>query len=677
MAVQLSPPPNGHSSPTPTSEVPHLLVELTRLLETLPEPAAFFGEFLHKALPELKAAGGALWGIKEAKLDLLYQVDLAALELDQIDNGWSCHAELIQAAVQKNSALLVPARSGPTLMGEKVLGGNPTRYALVLAPVEVEQRVVGVLEVWLPTPRDAATRRHLVRLVTEMAGFVAAFLFKLECRALRQQQRLWTQLEAFSRQVHSSLQLGVVAPLVASGARDLAECDQVSVATRLNGTTKVEAVSGAPTLATSSRYLEALRALFDAVLAWGEKLVFQGAADDSLPPTVRAALDGYLAESNSRALVLLPLREPGQAEGDTDCQFGLLADCFEKADDVQAVVQRLGVVGGHAAPALANALCYHRLPWKKATSWLAGPRRGGWHKFWLRAGMVAAAVFLVVGSLTAIRIPLRMEGKGQLLPRDRQTVFAPTNGKIVELKAQHGDWVEKGQELLFLEDLETQLQVDQLTLKIAFAEQRLALLNQQQGKSLSSDDKLALTRERIQQEFELRKALAEREILLHASRDPRKAPVRAPLSGKVVTFDPHEQLHGKTVKPGEPLLRIARTAGPWEIELFLPESAVGPVREALPDAPDGLEVDLLLTSHPHQTFKGLLLRTGLGGETTTRDNAAVLPVRVQIADRQLLTQLEAMPVGVEVRARIHCGRHPAGYVWFFDLWEFLHEHLLF
>jgi hypothetical protein len=42
-----------------------------------------------------------------------------------------------------------------------------------------------------------------------------------------------------------------------------------------------------------------------------------------------------------------------------------------------------------------------------------------------------------------------------------------------------------------------------------------------------------------------------------------------------------------------------------------------------------------------------------------------------------LGQLERMPVGVEVHARIHCGYASAGYVWFNEIWTFLYEKFIF
>ena len=151
----------------------------------------------------------------------------------------------------------------------------------------------------------------------------------------------------------------------------------------------------------------------------------------------------------------------------------------------------------------------------------------------------------------------------------------------------------------------------------------------------------------------------------------------APLAGKVVTFDAREQLVGKTVKPGDALVRVAQCQGPWEIELEIPEGHTGAIREALFRSREGVEVDLLLTSQPQRTYRGRLHRDDLGGETTIKDGAVVLPARVRVSDPDLVSQLERMPVGVEVRAKVHCGRHAVGYVWFFDLVEFFCEHVLF
>jgi hypothetical protein len=60
-----------------------------------------------------------------------------------------------------------------------------------------------------------------------------------------------------------------------------------------------------------------------------------------------------------------------------------------------------------------------------------------------------------------------------------------------------------------------------------------------------------------------------------------------------------------------------------------------------------------------------------------KDNQVVLPARVRISDPELAEQLEHLPVGLEVRAKVHCGPRPIGQAWFHQAWEFLYEHVIF
>jgi biotin carboxyl carrier protein len=370
------------------------------------------------------------------------------------------------------------------------------------------------------------------------------------------------------------------------------------------------------------------------------------------------------------------LPSPRPEENEPACA-GLIAENFKTSESAEVLESRLQWLAGHAASALHNALCYQETSGgllRRATAWLRSWTRG---KRSRKAIVGAVVALLILAFLTLVSAELRLDARGQLLPRDRQIVYAHLHGKVVDLKAQHGDVVEKGQELLFLEDLESQLKIDQLGLKATYAEQRLAVLGEQITRA-GGEERNNLIKERITQEYELHKAVAERDILLQGGLNPRKAPVLAPLAGKVVTFDAREQLVGKTVKPGDTLVRIARVEGPWEIELLLPEGRIAPLQEGLQRSPDGeLSVDLLLASQPLRTYQGKLRKSGLGGETIVKDNVVVLPVRVAIADAELLTQLASLPVGLEVRARVHCGSRSLGRVWFGDLLEYFYEHVWF
>jgi hypothetical protein len=662
-----------------SSSLQSFTLEMARLLDSSPSPEEFHREFLNGVLSLSGANGGAIW-LRSPQDDwhVKYQVNLSCLGLTEIPSGPELHRLLLRQAGQRERPSWIPPLSGPAEKSGLSFGGNPTRFALLFVPIVMEKQLVGVIEIWLELRPDQVQRRHLARLLTEMATFEAAFLHKNEWKRLLEHQHLLSQMESFTRQIHGSLDPHEVAYFLANDCRRILGCDQVSVIGRCGKAAKIESVSGSPGVDKQSRLVQTMKALGAAVLTWGQPLAFKGQRAEDLPLDVQQALDAYLSESNSRWLLVLPLHDPRDKARDRQPSWGLLVESFGSPPEEDQFQHTLDLLAPHATSALYNAGQFRRLPFRRLVMSLARVRDGLRARNLLRTGLLLGAVALVIGFFTCFPVSLRRDAKGQLLPRYRQMVFAPLGGKIVELKVQPGDVVEKGQELLFLEDLETQLQIDQLNVKIGSAEQRSIFLSEQIGKSNSNEERLSLTKERLTQDYELRKATAERDILFLASRNPRKSPLPAPLGGKIVTFDAYEQLLGKTVKAGDPLLRIAMVKGPWEIELQIPEAAVRSIREGLDKSPGGdLDVDLLLVSQPHRTFKGKLSRDSLGGETLIKDNKVVLPARARITDPDLVRQLEHLPVGVEIRAKINCGESSLGYVWFSEAWEFLYERLLF
>ncbi len=664
-------------SPAPVQRLHGFVEEIGRLLLECEAPEAFFAGFLERVLAATGAEAGAVWARgPEGDYRLRSQLNLEAVGLEKAPEGKAGHAAALRLADRRGQPLwLAPHTPPATADGEPA--ANATDHELFLAPVLVDGQAAGLVEIWRRGGADLRSARKLAHFLGEASGFVAAYLHRGQWEQLRGQEKLWERLQAYSRRVHSSLDPAEVAVLAANEARRLVGCDQLAVATGRRAGAEVEAISGAAFVERRGPLYRALTALCHAVREAGDPLVYAGAKQEGLPPAVVTALDGYLAHSPSRLLVALPLRDARQKQGDKPCVV-LVAECFRPdvaADQVRGRMEALAI---DTASALYNAREYHRGSFGGLARWLVRVRDGLEGRYLAWAGLGFSAVLAAAAVLALVHIPLRLEARGELLPRDRQTVYSPLNGKVVEVKVRQGEPVGKGQELVLMEDADLQLQIEQLGLKAGSAEERLAALRQQLGRATANEERNTLTREIIDQEYEMRKAAAERDVLLQGSRSPRKAPVVAPLTGKVLTFDPSDQLLGKTAKPGDPLLRVARVQGPWEVELYLPEGRVGEIREGLGRSPDGaLEVAFLLESQPHRTYRGRLTRDGLGGEATVRETAVVLPARVEITDRDLLTQLEAMPVGVEVRARVNCGRRALGYVWFADLWEFVYEHLLF
>ena len=108
------------------------------------------------------------------------------------------------------------------------------------------------------------------------------------------------------------------------------------------------------------------------VMAWGDRLEFQGVRDDTLPPKVLRALDAYLAESGSKLLVILPIK---REELDTEKQrerersgkkeeeskSALVMECFDPPLEPQQILARLDVIAKHSSGAIINSLEYDRV----------------------------------------------------------------------------------------------------------------------------------------------------------------------------------------------------------------------------------------------------------------------------------------------------------------------------
>ena len=205
---------------------------------------------------------------------------------------------------------------------------------------------------------------------------------------------------------------------VANEGRRLIDCDRVSVAQRRGKKTVIEAISGADIVEKRSNLVRLMATLFDKVLVWGEKLIYQGTKDDSLPPAVIQALDAYLAESNSKLLVVLPLKDERESESKKPPRSGLMMECFDPAQTPEQLVARLEVVGRHATSALYNAAEHRRIPMRFIWQPIAKIQEGLGGKARAIIISIAAGVFLLALALIFVPYPLKMDAKGQLLPKE-------------------------------------------------------------------------------------------------------------------------------------------------------------------------------------------------------------------------------------------------------------------
>jgi hypothetical protein len=678
-----------------------LIEEVARMAEADLGPGEFYAEMLKRVLTAMAAPAGAVWvRTAQGNLQLQFHINLREVGIDRTDAGRQAHDELLRQAVTNPQPIhLLPHSGFGAVEGEKGAAGNPTDFMLLLVPIHFNNQVHGLIEVWQSPDRPLNAVPGFLQFMVTMADLSARFIRNQTMGQLAGQQQLWIQLEAFARQVHASLNPTEVAYQVANEGRRLIDCDRVSVGVRMGRKIRVEAVSGNDIVERRSNLVQLMRKLFDAVLKWGEKLVYNGTKDDSLPPAVLHALDHYLAESNSKFLVVMPLKdEEREKESKKPPRSALLMECFETTGDTTQLQGRLDVVGKHAATALYNAVEHKRIPMRFLWMPLAKIQEGLGGK----ARAIMLLIFLLIAGLTAAMIfipyPLKMEAIGQLLPEARRYVYSPVEGEVKKFLVNPGDKVDENQPLVLMFDQQLQLTLIRLLNERNGAKRQAEAIEAQIGQA-PADRRAALVAEREQQQaiFEV-KAKEIDAIVRRANAIEFDGQLgyfyvmspKLPPGGEkwtVLTGDFIEKLTSMTVKPSDPLLRLGVKEGEWEIEAKIPQKHIGQILHAFDKlGVQELDVDLLVRSDPTRTFKGRLHRSRIANEANPQHNenqeaepVVLAYVRIDDDDIPAASRVPGKlhVTGIEVVCKARCGNHALGYSLFYGVWEFIYEKIVF
>jgi hypothetical protein len=657
---------------------------LARLSEGDRQPPAYFAEFLGRALALLDGVAGAVWLVTApGRLQLVHQVNGRHVGLGLMGQDQEPHHERLADALRCGRVVCLAPQTG---------SGNPTPYTLLGAPVRVDSQVVGLVEVWQPAGPRGATGRPL-RLLRRLAECASLYLRERQRRQALGQQELWRRLDSFAQRAHGSLNPAEVAYLLAAEGRRLLPSDRLSVALRRGRGVRVEAVSGVEKVDRRSALVRLMRTLCERVLRWGEVVIYTGTRDESLPPALLEALDAYLAHSNSTLLVVLPVREPREADACRPPRTALLAECFGPGVSADQLIGRLEAIARPAATALYNAAEFRGIPLR----WLWRPL--GWLREGMggaaRVGLAAAvvAVAAVAAALAWVPYPLKVDAAGQLLPQERRWVYAPVEGQIIRFEEgiRPGTAVVENQSLVQLYDVQLEMKLVQLANEIATAREEIAGLARQQASAPSEADRLRLSAERKQKEYLRDRKLMESRALRDRTHADEARPgyfwLRSPLDGIVLNWDFREKLVNRFVKPSEPLLRIGDPERPWEVELKIPQKYMAQILRAFTAAGPGhdLDVDLLLASAPTRVFRGKLARDRLAAEAVPDpdggDPGAVVLASVRVEGPDLaeadVIPYDLLVTGTEVHSKVRCGDHPLGYSLFWGLWEFFCEKVVF
>jgi multidrug resistance efflux pump len=667
-------------------EIQVLVHEISELSRSEIAPDEFYNAMLNKVVAALAAPGGAVWTFSPTEgWHLAYQINLQMTGLAESPVGQKQHGRLLHQVLSGSEGALVAPHSGAgeSTDSDEEAAANPTDFLLVMAPVHNDQGPQGVVEVFQRPGARITTQRGYLRFLLQVCEYAGDFLKARRLRHLSEKQTLWEQLETFTRTAHEKLDVRQTAYTIVNEGRRLIGCDRVSVAIRHGSRCPVEAVSGQDTFDKRSNVIVLLSKLAAAVVKTGEDVWYTGDTSN-LAPQVEAALDAYVDESHTKAVAILPLVEPRDAEAkfaeDTEPDparviGALIVEQTVDSRTPEGFLHRVDVVRTHSATALANALEYEGLFLMPLWRTLGKGTRLFRGRTLPKTLAAIAATLALVAFLCFYPADFKLEGDGRLRPTVRQNVWADVDGEVQDVLVEHDEPVKKGQLLVVqrsrdlekeMASLEGQLQKDLADMSATRAE-------------LDYDDELTEV-EKSQKEAHINQLRAsvdslKRQLELLTNKQ-EMLKVRSPIDGRVVTWNVEERLLGRPVNRGENLLEVADPTSDWELEVMMPESRMGHVAKAWKESGGKLPVTFFLALNPKEKLEGQVQEIHRSAEVRGEEGNTVL-VRVSFNQARLREVVADPKIGATATAAVHCGQRAIGYVWLHDLIDFVRAKILF
>lgn len=663
----------------PAEKLDALVDELQRLARTGLGPREFQNAVLAQVCGAFGAAAAAVWTLDDAgNLHLSGEFRWEGIPWKGDVAAGQAHDAALFGALRENAPLgldfPLPAQDD----------ASPTIY-LGLFPWSVDAAERGLVELVAVGALGADSRRALLEIGSALAELVAEHRERSALRELRKRETLWRDWEELSLCLHASLKPDEVCQAIAQEGRRFIGCDRASVVLVGRRRPRLGGASGVDVPNPHSEQTQALERLAAAVAAWGQSVVFEGDAGQ-LPPQVAQPLETLVELSHARAVAVVPLSRVPSAESTSEERPGgdaspseplgaMVLEHYSSSIFDDAALRRIAAVGRQAEAALTNAISVEDRP-------LAGISRGLAGLGWLtearqlpRTVWILGTIASVSAALIFVPAELKIEARGEMQPSLRREIFAPADGIVLSVGVVEGEQVAAGQRLLTLTSPVLEAERSKLAGEIATAEKRLTAvrtlrLTLEADRQESRDRALQLTAE----EEEVKQSLVNLQEQLDAvRRQLAELEVASPLPGQITTWEPRRLLDARPVQRGQRLLTVADTAGPWVLELQVPDDQIGHVRAAQAAAKEpgtDATIEFVAAGAPGAFHTAKIREIGLRSETSPQGESNV---RVTADfDRGQVGELHP---GATVVAQIQCGRRALGYVWFHRLFEALQRFL--
>jgi multidrug efflux pump subunit AcrA (membrane-fusion protein) len=585
-------------------EVRDRIIQLAREIEDYSKanvpPRTFFHEFLRRVVGAVGARAGVVWLRNGSnRLELFCDHNLSRTSFGENPNAQMVNHKLLAEVISNGQACTYhPGETNVEL---------PTEDMVVLAALQQNKEVVGVVQVFQRNDTPPAARPGFLQFVEQMTGYACRYLDNQSEQdkpeaATAAVSKVAEDFEQFVLQLHNTLDFKEVAFTAANDGRLLVGCDRMSIAVLDGRKTVIRAISGQERVNHRANLVRRMTKLASRVIATKETTEYTGKVDH-LAPKVEKALADFIQESGSRMVTVIPIFRPDalvekEEESNRPKEKirkpvgGLIIEQVAESQPKPGVLEKANLIGDHVGSAIFNAKTHHRLflmpLWKllgKCFAFLEG--RNG-----VKAALIVTLIGVLIASMVLIPWEYRVEGEGRMMPVVQKDVFAPWDGEVVAILVKSGMKVEAGQTLVQIEnpDLAQQYRASygEWETKLVLFETLARELSRPAGREESRnkedvEGQLEQTRTEIESLVEQLKILDTR----IASLD-----VKAPISGTVATFQIEQLLQNRPVRRGEVLLEIKNDGGIWQLELEVEEKRMGHLFDAQQEALGELVTEL-------------------------------------------------------------------------------------
>ena len=599
-----------------------------------------------------------------------------SLEVDE-----SKHTGAVGEVISRQRGLAIPSTA---IRRDGDAGDvNANNCLLLFSPVfNREKACCGSLELLQrPDINDNAKEGYL-KFLARIAELFPRWHESHELTRLTQSaDQMSTTLE-FVSEVHNSIDYKETAFAIANEARRLLGCDRVSFAHWNGSRCKVTAISSQDRFDNRSNVVRLLGHVATSSVAIDRPFwITEGT--EGMAPEVARRINEYMDESHCRTLGVIPLTIKPEKNGDAQMRPGkrrkvkklgaLIIEYFDAEVPQERIADQCNLIVNHSQIAANNAQIHSDvflMPlWK---------RMGGIQKLLFRdhfaktmTGLIALGLFTLL--LIFYPAPFNMGVEGVMHPAERRHVNAIADGNVVAVHVGHGDDVTAGQLLIELESPDLDIGITETDGQIAVLKERIKETRRklgrpqdlETGEEMSLGGELQLFRQQLANQIDKRKLL-----------DVKKKgmEIRSPIDGKVVTWDLRRRLKDLTVRSNQQVISVANFAGDWQTELRISEGKLGYIMQAMKENEnEPLDVEFRVATNPNVLLKGTLEQKNVAARADTGQSG--VPEFRAIVDADV-SDLEDLKPGAGVTANVRCGRRPLGFVWSYQVIDWLRLNVL-